>query len=357
MNFRTFTVRILFTILAALILPTLASAQKQSYVWANEPASASYTPNATYSFNSSGGAINISRSGAGTYAVRFAGLGGGASAGGNVLVTSYGGGSENCKVANWLSGGADFTANVRCFTAAGVAIDTMYTVRVTWYNSPSPGRRISYAWADNPASASYTPSTMYSFNSIGGAINISRSGVGTYAVRFSDFGSGQGAIGGNVLVTAYGGGTETCKAASWDNSGADYIVNVRCFTAAGAAVDTMYTVQAAWGHSSSFNPLSGYAWADSSASASYTPSTMFSFNSAALPVSATRSGVGAYAVRFSGLGGGSSGGNVQVTAYGSDAATCKVGSWNFAPTDFIPNVRCFKSGVPVDTRYSINVVR
>jgi hypothetical protein len=357
MNFKVSTVRIVFTILTTLILPTLASAQKLSYVWANEPASASYTPSTSYSFNSAGGAINISRSGAGTYAVRFAGLGGGASVGGNVLVTSYGGGTEICKAANWNSGGADFTVNVRCFTAAGAAIDAMYTVRVTWYNSPSPGRRVSYAWADNPASASYTPSTMYSFNSLGGAINISRSGVGTYAVRFSDFGNGQGSTGGNVLVTAYGGGSEACKVASWDNSGADYIVNVRCFTAAGAAADTMYTVRAAWGHSASIHPLSGYVWADNPASASYTPNTMFSFNSAALPVSITRSGVGAYAVRLSGLGGGSLGGNVQVTAYGSDAATCKVGSWSFAPTDFIANVRCFKSGVPVDTRYSINVVR
>jgi hypothetical protein len=356
MNFKTFTVRVLLTILAALILPALASAQRLGYVWANDPASASYTPNATYSFNSAGGAINISRSGAGTYAVRFSGLGGGASAGGNVLVTSYGGGSEICKVVNWNSAGADFTVNVRCFTAAGAAVDTMYTVRVAWNNSASHSERISYAWADNPASASYTPSTMYSLNAWGGAINISRSGVGTYAVRFSGFGGGASA-GGSVLVTPYGSGTETCKVASWDSSEADFTVNVRCFTAAGAAVDTMYTVLAARGNSASVNHMCGYAWADNPASASYTPSAMYSFLSLTGATSISRSGVGTYAVRFLGLGGGSSGGNVQVTAYGSDAATCKVASWGFAPTDFIANVRCFKSGVPVDARYSINVIR
>lgn len=358
MNFRTLTVRILFVILAALILPTLASAQKNGYVWANDPASASYTPNATYSFNSAGGAINISRSGVGSYAVRFSGLGGDALVGGNVQVTPYGGGTETCKVASWGSSGPDFTVNVLCFTAAGAATDTMYAVRVAWYYAPSPGRRTSYAWADSPLSASYTPSTKFSFNSVGSATNISRSGVGAYAVRFSDFGNQQPPPpGGNVLVTAYGGGSEACKVASWDNSGADYTINVRCFTAAGAAVDTMYTVRAAWGHSASFNPLSGYAWADNPTSASYTPNSLNSFNSSTVPVSITRSGVGTYAVRFPGLGGGSSGGNVQVTAYGSDAATCKVGSWSFTFPDFIANVRCFKSGVPVDTRYSINVVR
>ena len=268
--------------------------------------------------------------------------------------------AAEAKFVKWRVGvpaGADLTVNVRCFTAAGAAIDTMYTVRVAWNNSTSPSKRTSYAWADNPASASYTPSTMYAFNSTGGAINISRSGVGTYAVRFSGFG-GAPSSGGNVLVTSYGGGTETCKVASWDSSSADFTANVRCFTAAGAAVDTMYTVRAAWGSPVSVNQLTGYAWADNPASASYTPSTMYSSNSEGGAINISRSGVGTYAVRFSKLGGGSVGGNVQVTAYGPDAATCKVASWGFAPTDFIANVRCFKSGgVPVDTRYSINVVR
>jgi len=131
MLFRTFTVRCLFAILAALALPTLASAQKSGYVWADNPTSASYTPSASYSFNSSGGAISINRGGVGTYAVKFSGLGG-PTAGGNVQVTADGAGSESCKVMNWSSGGPDFTANVRCFTSSGVPVDTRYSINVVW---------------------------------------------------------------------------------------------------------------------------------------------------------------------------------------------------------------------------------
>jgi hypothetical protein len=102
----------------------------------------------------------------------------------------------------------------------------------------------------------------------------------------------------------------------------------------------------------------GYAWANNSTISSYTPTTTYSFNSLKGSVNISRSGVGTYTVRFDRLGGGTLGGNVQVTAYGSDAATCKVGSWSFAPTDFIANVRCFKSGGTLgDTQYAIDVVR
>ena len=132
MTVRNFSVRVIFSILAALALPTLASAQKSGYVWADNPTSAGYTPSATYSFNPSGGATSITRSGVGTYAVQFSGLGGGSSSGGNVQVTAYGGGSETCKVVSWGSGGASFVANVRCFNSAGSSVDTRYSINVAW---------------------------------------------------------------------------------------------------------------------------------------------------------------------------------------------------------------------------------
>jgi len=235
MKFRTFTLRILFVILSLFALPILASAQS-GYVWANEPATASYIPSTTYSFNSSGGAIKITRSGVGTYSVRFAGLN--AVSGGNVLVTAYGSGSETCKVVSWNHIG-DFLADVRCFNHLGNPVDTMYTVRVG-VNNAAFGKN-GYAWANNPASASYTPDATYSFNSSGGAISITRSGIGNYAVQFA--GLGGGTVGGNVLVTAYGSGSETCKVASWNfAAGVNFVANVRCFTAAGVAVDTRYTI-------------------------------------------------------------------------------------------------------------------
>ena len=65
---------------------------------ADAPTAASYTPNLTYQFNSTGAVNTITRSGVGVYTVHFPGLDGN---GGTALVTAYGGGNESCKVASW----------------------------------------------------------------------------------------------------------------------------------------------------------------------------------------------------------------------------------------------------------------
>jgi len=106
--------------------------KKLAYVWADQPKAASYTPSLPYSYNSAGGPITITRSDEGTYAVKFAGLGGNGMVGGNVQVTPYGSGHEICHVRNWSSGGPDFIVNVKCKNALGVEDDVRYTVLVTW---------------------------------------------------------------------------------------------------------------------------------------------------------------------------------------------------------------------------------
>jgi hypothetical protein len=105
--------------------------------------------------------------------------------------------------------------------------------------------RLGFVWADNSTAASYTPSTTYSYNSSGGTITIERTGTGVYRVRFAGLG-GHGKAGGHVQVTAYGAGSETAKVQSWNSSGADFIVNVRCFDRVGSPIDTRYTVFVRW---------------------------------------------------------------------------------------------------------------
>jgi hypothetical protein len=106
--------------------------KKLAYAWADQPKAASYTPSLPYSYNSAGGPITITRSDEGTYAVKFAGLGGNGVVGGNVQVTGYGTGHEICHVRNWSSGGPDFIVNVKCKNALGIEDDVRYTVLVTW---------------------------------------------------------------------------------------------------------------------------------------------------------------------------------------------------------------------------------
>lgn len=354
MHIREISLRLLLILFAALALPTVASAQaKLAYAWANDATAASYTPSASYAFNSTGGLISIQRTSAGAYLVTFVGLGGGGSAGGHVQVTAYGGDERSCKVANWSSSGSDLVASIRCFDGSGNAIDSRYTVKALWNGNPVT--RQGYVWANNSAAASYTPDPLYSSNSSGGPITIDRTAVGAYVVTFSKLGKGAGA-GGHVQVTAYGGGSNTCKVVNWDsNNSDDFVANVRCFNSAGAQADTQFNLSVSWPNAGALP--SGYAWASDATSASYTPSASYSFTSSGGPITAIRSGTGSYTITFAGLGNnGSAGGHVEVTAYGAGANSCKVGSWGSGGADFVVNIRCFNSaGAASDTPYNIHV--
>ena len=106
------------------------------------------------------------------------------------------------------------------------------------------GDRLGYVWANSATAASYTPSSIYAYNSAGGPITITHGAVGVYTVTFSGLGSPR--PGGHVQVTAYGATSDTAKVASWSSAGSDFRVNVRCFNHAGSPVDTLYTVLVMW---------------------------------------------------------------------------------------------------------------
>lgn len=111
--------------------------------------------------------------------------------------------------------------------------------------TPGPGTdNIAFAWANKPTAASYQPSATYAHNPAG-PITATRTGKGRYAIRFAGFG-GNGKAGGNVQVTAYGGAATHCKVTSWSSSTADFIANVRCVKASGAAVDERFVILVNW---------------------------------------------------------------------------------------------------------------
>ena len=109
---------------------------------------------------------------------------------------------------------------------------------------------VAYAWADQSKIASYTPSTIYSYNSSGGAITATRSDTGSYNMTFEGLG-GNSQSGRHVQVTSYGKGNTQCKVLNWDSSGADFSVNVRCYDGVtGKPADSMYTILVIWWESS-----------------------------------------------------------------------------------------------------------
>jgi hypothetical protein len=213
------------------------------YVWADQPTAAGYIPFSSYQGNSSGAVNAITRSNVGTYTVRLPNLG---QTAGHVQVTAYGPGSERCKTSGWGPSGADQFIGVRCFNIFGAPVDTRFTltyVRDTNVlgNSniccESDGYPTMYAWANDPFSASYVPSTFYQFSDFEthDKVVINRLGVGQYAVHdeFVNFNDG------NVQVTAYGSGSEQCHVYFWNDSAG---VNVLCFNSAGALADTLFDV-------------------------------------------------------------------------------------------------------------------
>jgi hypothetical protein len=346
------------TVIAGLIAPATAhaapsGARGSAFVWANQPSSPSYTPSATYQWNSrhTFAAVNtVTRSGVGRYTVRLPDL---AAASGTVHVTAYGASTHHCKVANWFPSGTAQLINVRCFTRTGALVDTFYTLSYT-----NPGGfpwDLGYVWANQPTSGSYVPSPSYQANSSGATNRIDRLGVGAYRVRLPNLGRAAG----HVQVTAYGTGPERCKVGSWGPVGAEQNIRVRCYGLTGSPVDTRFTLTYVRnGNILGASPLcchpdghpTAYAWANQPTAASYTPAPAYQFADFGQST-ISRLGVGSYAVHPPRS---LSNGNVQITAYGDGSAQCKVSSWTSASGI---RVLCFTTaGRPVDTFYDVSFV-
>ncbi|WP_437486818.1 hypothetical protein WME75_04595 [Sorangium sp. So ce1014] len=105
-----------------------------------------------------------------------------------------------------------------------------------------------------------------------------------------------------------------------------------------------------------------YAWAQQ-ATGSFTANSSYARNSSGdvsgegVDNTVTQLGTGRYRVQFPGIGA-SSGGNVQVTAYGSGAERCKVDHWNSSGGGVNVYVNCFTAGgAAINTRFSVAYVR
>jgi hypothetical protein len=93
---------------------------------------------------------------------------------------------------------------------------------------------VCYLWADQPTSASYTPSTTYSFNRTGGPNKVTRSGPGSYTVTCGKVPSLSGPRGGHVQVTAYGSANTLCNVTGW--GGTPLQAGVQCRSLVGGAL-------------------------------------------------------------------------------------------------------------------------
>jgi hypothetical protein len=299
---------------------------------------------------SSTGTVSAARLGIGNYTVN---VGSGLGSGGNVQVTALGSSSAYCKVASWGSS----SVAVRCYSAAGSATDSKFTLSLNNYQGSSDAADAAYVWAHFPSGASYTPLPQFSYNGFGGANRITRSGVGTYTVRME----GAWASEGHPQVTAYGANPTRCKVSSWSASSSAATVNVKCTADAMFSlvfVDGTTPAHALFGYGGSFG---AYGWADNmTSSASYTVSLPYQWSSvveaASDPMRSQWLSTGYYRVTIPELGDVDQyyPTNVLATAYGSDGAYCKVSSWSRSGPDAVVWVRCFSAtGAPVNSRFNL----
>jgi len=241
-----------------------------------------------------GGGI-LSTLGTGQYEVTFPGAGNGLNSDVQISAVDYfaEGSPHYCTSAGWSTpNGTDVDVYVDCFDTTGAAVNgdfaAFYEARTS---APSSGW-IAYLWANQPTTASYTPSSLYSYDSMGGTIIINRDNVGLYFA----FLPGIPRDVGNPQVTAYGSTAAHCEVADWYHNRSGVNVVVQCVNAAGQPADEYFDLAFAYGVSHGDSPATapgGYAWANNAVAANYKPLLADQFNNiSTLPIKAGNNGYG-----------------------------------------------------------------
>jgi hypothetical protein len=143
-------------------------------------------------------------------------------------------------VTGWGTTSADQVAHVVCRNRTGAALDTYFAFSFVSDNnqSGSTSGRGAYIWADQAASASYTPSAFYNWESNGKHVKVARSSKGVYTASLT----GLSGLGGSAQVTAYGTAKTRCQLGSLPTTGTIQKIGVRCFTYAGSPVDSRFSL-------------------------------------------------------------------------------------------------------------------
>jgi hypothetical protein len=198
----------------------------------------------------------------------------------------------------------------------------------------------TYVRANQPTAANYVPGTTLT-GRIGSneapEVRVQRNGVGQYTVSFG--GAVLASAGGNVQVSANSNDGEYCKVQSWGGGGAE----VRCYSTSGRPADAAFSMLAT--RVNGRTPGIGYAWINAKSLTRVSPDYSYAEDGA---VTVRRESPGVFRVSLPGTI--AAGGNVQVTAYGSDSNYCNVRSWNSNSA----YVLCFNpDGQPVDASFSM----
>ena len=139
-----------------------------------------------------------------------------------------------------------------------VALCLLTLASVVWV-SPAladPGRGanvLCYFWANNaspPIGTPYTPSSIYSYNTVSRAAanSVTKTATGVYSVACNGVGGGTAwGAGGHVQVSAYGPANPNhCHVDFWSTGATNFTAEVSCYNPAGAPADSRFDFLFIW---------------------------------------------------------------------------------------------------------------
>jgi len=283
--------------------------RRLGYALADQPAAAGpYSPDATYLYNSSGGAIQVTRASTGVYSVTFAGLGRPAGGRDNVLVTGYGTPGVYCKVSGvatnplpgWSSIGSDLVVPVACYAGDGTSTDSRFSILMIGDRPFGASTPEGFALTFGDTGAVNLDTTVTARNSTGGHVEYGRAAEGQFAMSFPGLGKASAGMPVAIEVSSASGSPRKCRVIAVDvpNDG----VGIQCTRPVGGGLgDSPFTLL--WLTRGRPGLRFGFAWANNQANTTgYIPVPDFAFSSSGVAITPRRTGTGQYVAVFAGLG-------------------------------------------------------
>ena len=314
------------------------------------PGAPTSTPGANDQGNTTGGVNRVVRTAVGRWQVRFPGIGAGAVPQVVALNTQ----PRRCQITSFGRNAARGYAwtNVACFAPGGIPTDTRFSATtVRGGTSGDAARFLGLAYADQPAAVgAYTPTIRR--NSMGGTVQVERTSVGTYEVRFATPLGDRKSV---ALATAVSSALQprACQATgwSWDEINEVQAVYVACQNGTGVAADAAFTLQytvRAGLEGILRGPNASFWNKFDSGATPWFALPYYDFSSAGKASKITQLSTGVYRVTLKGM---PAGGAAIVNAY-DEGRTCQVGSIRTSGTPQQVEVRCFLfDGTTADLRF------
>jgi hypothetical protein len=339
---------LLATVVLALAAGTLAAAAPASAALPDRLAFVLWNGTATVPTGTVPAATTVVTGPPGRYRITFPGAG---APRGVVHVTAINDIPHWCQANAWVQSGVDEIVYVDCYRAGGVPSFTPFTAFFESSSPPPPGINGRFGYVD----AQPNGALVSQYNSSGAFNSVAPLGVGVWEVRMPNL-STPGPVDGSLQATAVSPVAARCKVLRWSSGPAGQVVYVGCFNAAGAPVNTRFTLTYQYQASlygAGWPPrYFGYLW--------YAPPVgpaSTNFNSQLGPAANTLmpGGLGLYLVTFPRIG--VTPDTVQVTAAGNNSNFCSL-QWFWGHggmNTVVRNVACFtNAGARVDTGFLIS---